>query len=62
MDEWENTPLEGFERWDSFPSYPVENWKTEVANNETRYGYWSWVKDRLYWDEIVMHLRKSEQI
>ena len=32
--------------WDENPDYPVANWKLEVANDETRLGYWDWVEDR----------------
>ena len=24
------------------PDYPIEDWKTEVANGDTRMGYWEW--------------------
>ena len=25
------------------PEYALDNWRCEVANNDTRKGYWSWV-------------------
>ncbi|AMB48229.1 hypothetical protein [Methylobacterium sp. AMS5] len=25
------------------PSYPVSDWKEDVANDRTRLGYWFWV-------------------
>lgn len=53
MGEWSNEPLDGFERWDSYPDYPVEEWKKDVAEDNTRFGYWAWVKDCLYWDDFT---------
>mgnify|MGYP003394773457 CR=1 FL=1 len=32
--------------WGEHPEYPVEDWKSEVANDETRLGYWPWVASR----------------
>ena len=29
--------------WRSHPDYPVTDWQYEVANNDTRLGYWEWV-------------------
>lgn len=31
------------EHWDKDEDYPVEDWQYEVANNDTRLGYWAWV-------------------
>ena len=33
--------------WDSDPRFPVEDWEAEVANDETRTGYWAWVEYRI---------------
>ena len=30
--------------WDEDEDYPVEDWQYEVANGDTRLGYWDWVK------------------
>ena len=30
--------------WGSDPFYPVGDWQYEVANDETRLGYWEWVE------------------
>ena len=30
--------------WDSDPDYPVSEWQYEVANDDTRLGYWEWVE------------------
>lgn len=30
--------------WGSHPEYPVEDWKYEVNNGDTRRGYWQWVE------------------
>lgn len=29
--------------WANCPKYPVANWQHEVANDDTRLGYWEWV-------------------
>ena len=34
-------------RWSSHPDIPVEDWKSEVANGDTRLGYWEWVSNAL---------------
>lgn len=30
--------------WGKHPEYPLSDWRSEVANNETREGYWDWVE------------------
>ncbi len=30
--------------WGSDPDYPVADWQYEVANDDTRLGYWEWVE------------------
>jgi len=37
MDYWDN----------SVDDYPVQDWQLEVANGDTRQGYWEWVEARL---------------
>lgn len=32
--------------WNDDPAYPVDDWKTEVANDDTRSGYLDWVESR----------------
>ena len=32
--------------WAIDPDYPVEDWKYEVACNDTRLGYWDWVSHK----------------
>lgn len=32
--------------WDDIPEHPVEDWRYEVANNDTRLGYLAWVDAR----------------
>lgn len=29
--------------WASDPDYPVEDWRAEVTQDDTRLGYWDWV-------------------
>lgn len=33
--------------WDEHPDYPIEDWKYEVANDDTRRGYWEWVDSQI---------------
>ena len=33
--------------WDEHPDYPVEDWKYEVANDDTRRGYREWVESQI---------------
>lgn len=33
--------------WDSDPRFPVEDWQQEVANDETRLGYWEWAEGKV---------------
>lgn len=29
--------------WEEDPEFPLEDWKYEVANNDTRKGYHEWI-------------------
>ena len=29
--------------WGSHPTWPTDDWKSEVDNDDTRLGYWEWV-------------------
>jgi len=40
--------------WSDDPRHPVEDWKAEVANNETRLGYWAWVEQQREEDQIEL--------
>jgi hypothetical protein len=33
--------------WDEHPKYPLEDWKYEVVNEDTRLGYWEWVNSKI---------------
>lgn len=33
--------------WGSHPEHPVSDWQYEVANDETRLGYWEWLENKL---------------
>jgi hypothetical protein len=37
--------------WGSHPNYPLEDWQSEVANNDTRLSYWEWVTGKVSEDE-----------
>lgn len=34
------------DHWASLPEFPVEDWKYEVANDDTRLGYLAWVENQ----------------
>lgn len=40
----DNSPLPGYDYWDIYPDVPIESWLYEVANGDTRVGYWEYVK------------------
>ena len=44
---YRNVPTRGLDYWDSYPEYPVESWRQGVATDQTRRGYWEWVRQRL---------------
>lgn len=33
--------------WGETEHYPVEDWRYEVANDDTRLGYWDWVMTQM---------------
>jgi hypothetical protein len=33
--------------WGEHKDYPACDWAYEVANNDTRLGYWAWVANKL---------------
>ncbi len=33
--------------WSEYEEYPIEDWKNEVANGDTRNGYWEWVEAQI---------------
>lgn len=36
-------PPDGLSYWDEHPDFPVSDWQYEVANGDTKVGYWEWV-------------------
>uniref|UniRef100_A0A6M3LT21 Uncharacterized protein n=1 Tax=viral metagenome TaxID=1070528 RepID=A0A6M3LT21_9ZZZZ len=49
-----NIPLDGYTIWDNHPDFPVEDWMHEVSNDDTRLGYWEWVRAKIEqndWDD-----------
>ena len=40
-----DTDAEG-DHWSEDPDYPLRDWRHEVADDNTRLGYWQWVRDR----------------
>lgn len=37
--------------WGEHPEYPLNDWKYEVENNDTRSGYWDWVYNKVSNDD-----------
>lgn len=37
--------------WSEHPTYPLDDWRYEVANNDTRQGYRDWLYNRLEQEE-----------
>lgn len=37
--------------WGEHRDYPVADWKYEMANDDTRSGYWEWVANRIMNEE-----------
>lgn len=33
--------------WENHPDYPLDDWKQEVANDDTRLGYHQWVMHKI---------------
>jgi hypothetical protein len=42
-----NEPLTGYQYWEDHHKYRSADWRLDVEGENTRAGYWSWVKDRL---------------
>ena len=38
--------------WDNHPDYPVEDWKYEVENDDTRQSYREWVFSQIEAEEL----------
>jgi hypothetical protein len=39
--------IDKFTYWGEHPNYPIADWQYEVANGDTRMGYWAWVWRKL---------------
>ena len=40
-----NVPRAGQDYWkDEDPDFPLSDWQMEVANGDTRSGYWEWAQ------------------
>ena len=37
--------------WEEHPKYPITDWHHEVADDNTRLGYWEWAAQRIEEDE-----------
>lgn len=50
----------GNDYWDEDARFPVADWQYEVANEDTRHGYWAWV--RLRAQEAADALPSSDEL
>lgn len=39
--------------WSDHPHYDFEDWQYEVANNDTRIGYWEWAYNQYIDDPFL---------
>lgn len=39
--------IESYGYWGQHPEFPVSDWEYEVANDNTRRGYWQWVHAKI---------------
>jgi hypothetical protein len=44
--EFNRHVLLGHEYWGQNVNFPVSDWQREVAQGDTRLGYWDWVVDQ----------------
>ena len=38
---------DNYDYWDEHPDFPSSDWRYEVANEDTREGYWFWVAAKI---------------
>lgn len=54
---FQETPeLSEFTYWNEHADYPVEDWQHEVADGNTRLGYWDWVLVKFDQEEEDDHI------
>ena len=54
MKSLEDRLIEEHGVWGELPDHPVEDWKNDVDNDDTREGYWAWVTRRLKDEEAAV--------
>ncbi len=42
---------DAYDYWGEHPDYPLQDWRYDVADDNTRLGYWQWVVDRIRCNE-----------
>lgn len=42
-----NLPEGAVQVWGEYPGHEVADWQYEVANGDTRLGYWEWVRHQI---------------
>jgi hypothetical protein len=47
--------------WSEHPDYPVSDWQHEVANDDTRLGYWPWVSHCLERDAVLAEAGEGDR-
>ncbi|WP_304526880.1 hypothetical protein [Halomonas sp. I5-271120] len=49
--EFDQHPELGTDFWGEHPEHPLDVWQSEVADDDTRLGYWAWVLVRIEQEE-----------
>jgi hypothetical protein len=52
---------DGVSHWDEIPGYPVEDWRYEVMNDDTRLGYSEWVENQREWERFENENQLKEE-
>lgn len=42
--------------WGEHPDHPLLDWRYEVANDDTRRGYWEWVEARIANSDLIIDM------
>ena len=50
---------EKYDYWGSHPACPVQGWRHEVGEDNTRQGYWAWVVGDL--ERLMEELNEEEE-
>ena len=46
--------------WAEHPRYPSADWRYEIANGDTREGYWEWCSTRAYQERQLARTAQTD--